>query len=144
MTWGLDFWQWAALTGLGLTGLGVVLAGVGLWASTRQTRAITGQIGATAQLTAEAEARTQTTLAQMQTATQTTLGQMEDRARTTLAQMEARTQATLAQMDATTQDTLRTLGEGQTRLGEILAQMDRAAEQRAQDLKDRLGGEAET
>jgi len=133
MTWGLDFWQWAALTGLGLTGLGVVLAGVGLWASTRQTRAITGQIGATAQLTAEAEARTQTTL-----------GQMEDRARTTLAQMEARTQATLAQMDATTQDTLRTLGEGQTRLGEILAQMDRAAEQRAQDLKDRLGGEAET
>jgi hypothetical protein len=121
MTWGLDFWQWAALTGLGLTGLGVILAGVGLWASTRQTRAITGQIGETTRLNAEAEARTQATL----------------------AQMEARTQATLAQMDATTKDTLRTLGEGQTRLGEILAQMDRAAEQRARDLRDRLGGGTE-
>lgn len=55
----MDFWQWAALTGLGLTFISVVLAGVSLWASVRQTKAITGQIGATTQLIAGAEERTQ-------------------------------------------------------------------------------------
>jgi hypothetical protein len=73
----------------------------------------------------------------------------------TLSRMEAGTQQTLARMDATSQETLRTLGEGQkslgeavqgigagqARLGEILARMDQAAEQRYRDLRDRLDGE---
>jgi hypothetical protein len=82
MTWPppLDFWQWAALAGLGLTFIGVVLAGVGLWTSTRQTNAITGQIGETARLNAAAEERTQTTLAQMDTGLKQVLDRIDERA----------------------------------------------------------------
>jgi hypothetical protein len=50
---------------------------------------------------------------------------------------------TLKSMHRETQETLRTLGAGQTRLGEILAQMETNADARARDRKDRLGGEAE-
>jgi hypothetical protein len=65
----------------------------------------------------------------------------------TIQAMHRDTQNTLTRMDASTQETLRQLGEGvkgvgegQTRLGEILARMDQAAEARDRDLKDRLGG----
>jgi hypothetical protein len=58
---------------------------------------------------------------------------------------------TLKTMHRDTQETLKVLGtavqgigDGQTRLGEILAQMETNAEARARDLKDRLGGEQET
>jgi hypothetical protein len=68
----------------------------------------------------------------------------------TVTAMHRETQATLTRMDASTQETLRQLGEGvkgigegQTRLGEILARMDQAAEQRYRDLRDRLGGGTE-
>jgi hypothetical protein len=44
-------------------------------------------------------------------------------------------------MHTATQDTLRTLGDGQTALGQILERLDQAAEQRARDLRGRLGGE---
>jgi hypothetical protein len=59
----------------------------------------------------------------------------------TLKDVHATTQDTLTTMHATTQETLRALGEGQQRLGDILDRMDRAAEQRYRDLKDRLEGE---
>ena len=59
----------------------------------------------------------------------------------TLKDVHAATQETLKAMHTATQDTLCTLGEGQTALGQILDRMDRAAEQRYRDLKDRLGGE---
>jgi hypothetical protein len=66
---------------------------------------------------------------------------------TTLARMEAGTQQTLTQMDATTQETLRQLGAGittmDTGLKQILDRMDRAAEARYRDLRDRLDGEAQ-
>jgi hypothetical protein len=65
----------------------------------------------------------------------------------TIQAMHRDTQHTLTRMDASTQETLRQqglgvkgIGEGQTRLGEILARMDQAAEARDRDLKDRLGG----
>jgi hypothetical protein len=48
---------------------------------------------------------------------------------------------TIKAMHTETQTTLRTLGEGQTRLGEIPAQMETNAEARYRDLKDRLEGE---
>jgi hypothetical protein len=79
MSLGLDFWQWAALTGLGLTGIGVVLGGVGLWASARQTKAITGQIGATTHLIAGAEERTQRILVQMETNAEARYRDLKDR-----------------------------------------------------------------
>jgi hypothetical protein len=59
----------------------------------------------------------------------------------TLKDVHATTQETLKAMHAATQDTLRTLGEGQQSLGAILERMDRAADQRDRDLKDRLDGE---
>ena len=82
MTWPppLDFWQWAALTGLGLTFIGVVLGGIGLWASARQTKAITGQISETTRLIAGAEDRTRTTLAQMDTGLKQVLDRIDERA----------------------------------------------------------------
>jgi hypothetical protein len=58
----MDFWQWVALSGLGLTGLGVVLGGVGIWSTRRDT---TRQIGETTRLIATAEERTQRILARM-------------------------------------------------------------------------------
>src|SRR2546422_10636728 len=61
----------------------------------------------------------------------------------TLKDIHASTQETLKVMHTATQDTLRTLGEGQQSLGAILERMDRAAETRYRDLKDRLDGEAE-
>jgi hypothetical protein len=61
----------------------------------------------------------------------------------TLKDVHASTQETLKAMHTATQDTLRTLGEGQQRLGAILDRMDRAAEARYQDLKDRLDGDTE-
>ena len=80
MSAGLDFWQWAALIGLALTALGVALAGVSLWTSTRQTQAIRGQIDATAQLIAGAEERTRTTLAQMDSGLKQVLDRIDARA----------------------------------------------------------------
>jgi hypothetical protein len=59
----------------------------------------------------------------------------------TLKDVHATTQETLKTMHSATQDTLRTLGEGQQSLGAILDRMDRAAEARYRDLKDRLDGE---
>jgi hypothetical protein len=50
---------------------------------------------------------------------------------------------TVQSMHRETQETLRQLGAGQTRLGEILAQIETNAETRYRDLKDRLDGEAE-
>ena len=76
----MDFWQWAALAGLGLTFFGVVLAGIGLVQSARQTKAITGQIGATTQLIAGAEERTRTTLAQMDAGLKQVLDRIDARA----------------------------------------------------------------
>lgn len=59
----------------------------------------------------------------------------------TLKDVHTATQDTLKALHTTTQETLRTLGEGQTALGQILERMDQAAEARARDLRDRLGGE---
>jgi hypothetical protein len=61
----------------------------------------------------------------------------------TLKDVHATTQDTLKTMHSETQTTLRALGEGQQSLGAILERMDRAAEQRYRDLKDRLDGEEE-
>ena len=61
----------------------------------------------------------------------------------TLKDVHAATQETVKAMHTATQDTLRTLGEGQAALGQILERMDRVAEQRYRDLKDRLDGEEE-
>jgi hypothetical protein len=85
MTWlttlaTLDFWQWAALTGLGLTAIGVGLGVVALRQAGRQTQALTGQLGATAQLIAGAEQRTQTTLAQMDAGLKQVLDRIDARA----------------------------------------------------------------
>jgi hypothetical protein len=57
----------------------------------------------------------------------------------TLKDVHAASQETLKAMHAATQDTLRTLGEGQTALGQILERLDQAAEVRYRDLQDRLG-----
>jgi hypothetical protein len=62
----------------------------------------------------------------------------------TIKAMHAETQGTLKSLHTETQTTLRTLGEGQKSLGDILDRMDRAAEARYLDLKDRLDGEEDT
>jgi hypothetical protein len=82
MTWllPLDFWQWVALIGLALTAIGVGMGVIALLQSGRQTKAITGQIGATTQLIAGAEARTQTTLAQMDAGLKQVLDRIDARA----------------------------------------------------------------
>jgi hypothetical protein len=54
----LDCWHWAAIIGLGLGFLSIAIKGVGLWRSARQIRTI-------ADLSAEAEARTQQILDRM-------------------------------------------------------------------------------
>jgi hypothetical protein len=77
----LDFWQWVAVLGLALTTLGVLLGGIALVKAGRQTTAITGQIDATTQLIAGAEARTQATLAQMDAGLKQVLGRIAARAR---------------------------------------------------------------
>ena len=61
----------------------------------------------------------------------------------TIKAMHVETQGTLTTMHTETQTTLRALGDGQTRLGDILDRMDQAAEVRYQDLKDRLDGAQE-
>jgi hypothetical protein len=59
----------------------------------------------------------------------------------TLKDVHAATQETVKAVHAETQTTLRALGEGQAALGQILDRMDRQAEARYRDLKDRLDGE---
>ena len=76
----LDFWEWAALTGLGLTFIGVVLGGIALVLSGRQTKALTGQLGATTHLIAGAEERTQATMAQMDAGLKQVLDRIDERA----------------------------------------------------------------
>jgi hypothetical protein len=63
----LGFWEWVALSGLALTALGVIVGGLAIVQSVRQTQAITGHIGATTQLIAGAEERTQRILQRMET-----------------------------------------------------------------------------
>src|SRR5207244_164512 len=72
----------------------------------------------------------------------------QNRATTNLiADGHAATQLTLKDVHATTQDTLKTMHTAtQTtlgQLGQVLDRMDRAAEARYRDLKDRRDGEAE-
>jgi hypothetical protein len=62
----------------------------------------------------------------------------------TVKAMHAESQGTLKSLHTETQETLRQLGAGQTRLGDILAQMETNAEARYRDLKDRLDGEETT
>jgi hypothetical protein len=54
-----------------------------------------------------------------------------------------KTNRLIAQMHTETQTTLRALGEGQTRLGDILERMETNAEARYRDLKEGLSGRAE-
>jgi hypothetical protein len=101
------------------------------------------------------------TVKTMHRETQDTLKSIHHETQDTLKSMHNGTQDTLKSMDATTKETLRALGEGQKSLGEavkgvgeavqgistgqtalaqILDRMDRAAEARYRDLKDRLDG----
>ena len=59
------------------------------------------------------------------------------------ADIHAATQATLTDMRKGFSDSQQTLGEAVKSLGQILERMDRAAEDRHRELKDRLGGRAE-
>jgi hypothetical protein len=71
----------------------------------------------------------------------------------TVKAMHAETQATLKVLGAGQKslgeavngigEAVHGIGQGQTTLGQILERMDRAAEDRYRDLKDRLGGGAE-
>ena len=75
----LDFWQWAALSGLALTAIGVGLGVVALLQAGRQTKALTGQLGATTQLIAGAEERTQRILQRMETNAEARYRDLKDR-----------------------------------------------------------------